>query len=201
MSTDVAGTDETIESMELVGSWRTMMGAGVLLALLGVLAIIFPFVTGISLSILLGALLVVGSILHFAHAFSAQGWKGFIWQVLLGVLYVFAGISLLANPVLGLATLTILLIAFFVVDGVVELVMGFQLRGQTGWGWMMASGVLSLLVAGLIWTGLPSSAAWAVGLLFGIGLLSSGVSMMVVARSSRKLADSTSPPAGETPSA
>jgi len=185
MSTETgSGGEQTMTSVQ--GSWRYLMGAGAILAILGVLAIIFPFVTGLALSLLLGALLVVGSILHFAHAFSAQKWTGAVWQILLGLLYVVAGIALMANPVVGITTLTILLIAYFLVDGVIEIVMGFQLRGEHGWGWMIASGVISLILAGLIWVNFPSSAAWAVGLLFGVGLLTTGISMMLVANGGRR---------------
>jgi uncharacterized membrane protein HdeD (DUF308 family) len=166
--------------------WQFLLGAGVILAILGVLAIVFPFVTGVAISVLFGALLIVGSILHFAQAFSGRGWSGFIVQILLGVLYAVAGISLMANPVVGLATLTILLVAFFVIDGILEIVMGIRLRGERNWVWPIVSGVISLALAYLIWTGFPSSAVWAVGLLVGVGLLTSGLQMILVAMGGRR---------------
>lgn len=177
---------ETVSEMQM--SWRTMMVGGVLLALGGLLAIFFPFVTGLSLSVALGAILVVVGFIHGAHAFSAQGWKGALWQAVLGVVSVVAGILVLANPILGLTTLTLLLIAYFVVDGVVEIVWGARIRGQSRWGWAIASGVLSLIVAGLLWAGFPASATWAVGLLFGVGLLSTGVTMMMFGMEARNAA-------------
>lgn len=179
-----SGTMETMPGLE--ASWRSLEVAGIVIALLGVLGILFPYVTGISISLLLGGVLVVGALIHVAHAFRARGWKGFAWQAILAIVYAFAGISLLANPVLGLATLTILLIAYFLVSGIVETVMGLQLRGEPSWGWVVASGVLSIVLAGLLWAGFPSTAAWAVGLLFGISLLSTGISMYSVGRSAKK---------------
>lgn len=178
--------------------WQFLMGAGILLAVLGVLGMIFPFVTGVTLSVLLGALLVVGSIFHFAQAFSGRGWRGFAVQVLLGLVYVAAGISLLANPVIGLTTLTLLLVAFFVVQGVLEILMGVRLRGERNWVWPVVSGVVSLVLAWLIWTSWPSSAAWAVGLLFGVGLLTSGIQMVLVAMGGRRALEeaATTPTAG-----
>ncbi len=165
-----------------------MLVGGVLLALGGLLAIFFPFVTGLSLSVVLGAILVVAGFVHGAHAFSAQGWKGALWQAVLGVISVVAGILVLANPVLGLATLTLLLIAYFFVDGIVEIVWGARIRGQSRWGWAIASGILSLIVAGLLWAGLPTTATWAVGFLFGIGLITTGVTMIMFGMEGRSAA-------------
>lgn len=186
---------ETESSAEMVSgtaepSWRASMGAGAIIAVIGVLAILSPFVAGVSLSILLGALLVVGGLVHVARAFSG-GWKRFFVQGLLAVVYAIAGIALLSNPVIGLTTLTILLVAFLFVEGILEIVMGFQARGEKGWSALVVSGVLALVIAGLIWAGFPSSALWAVGLLFGVNLLVSGVSMMFMAQGSRSAARET----------
>lgn len=158
--------------------------SGAFIAFLGILAIVAPFVAGLTLSIALGVLLIIAGITAIAHAFSAQGWMGFGFQVVLGVVYAIAGIALVVNPVLGLATLTILLVAFLVVDGVVELGMGLFLRDQPNRLGLLISGVLALVLAALIWVGLPSSAAWAVGLLFGVNLLATGLSMVFLARGS-----------------
>ncbi|MWG35534.1 HdeD family acid-resistance protein [Halomarina oriensis] len=159
-----------------------MVATGVVVSLLGLLAIVFPFVTGVSISVLLGALLVVGALFHVAHAFSAGGVGGFALQVVLAAVYAIGGIALLANPVLGLVGLTLLLVGYFVADGVVEILLGVRLRGEAGGTWFVVSGVLSLLVAGLLWIGFPSTAVWAVGLLFGINLLSSGIALVFVGR-------------------
>jgi len=88
---------------------------------------------------------------------------------------------------------TILLTAYFLVEGVVEIFMGFRLRPESNWGWVIASGVVSLLLAGLLWVNWPSSAAWAVGLLLGVALLSSGISMILVAWGGRRAARAGTP--------
>ncbi|WP_135823676.1 HdeD family acid-resistance protein [Halorussus ruber] len=168
---------------------RVAVFAGAIIAVLGALATLFPFVTGLSLSILFGALLAVGALVHVAHAFSAGSLWSAIWQVVLGALYGFAGITLVANPVVGLATLTLLVVVFFVVDGVVEIGWALAGRPNDGWVWMLASGVVSLLLAVLLWAGFPSTALWAVGVLFGVNLLSTGVTLVALGVTSRRSAE------------
>lgn len=180
MSTD---TSSSSYMSTAVGDQKRMFTVvGIVLAALGVLAILFPFVTGVSLSILLGVLLVVGALLHVAAAFSAPGWTGSLVQVGLGLLYAIAGVSLLANPVLGLTTLTLLLVAYFFVEGVALIVMGLLTRTEKGWIWSAVSGVISILLAAMLFAGFPSTAAWAVGLLFGVHLLSTGIGLVLVGR-------------------
>ncbi len=178
-------TDEEYAAYSLQKGWRTLAIAGGVIALIGVLAIAFPFVTGISMTYLLGALLVLGGIVHGVHAFSARGWKGSLWQVTLGVVSALAGLLLLANPVLGLASLTLLVIAYLLVDGIAELGLSLRMGAQKGRGWIAASGAISLVLAGLLWLGFPADAMWAVGLLVGVSLLATGISMVFVAVAGR----------------
>ncbi|MFC7132746.1 MULTISPECIES: HdeD family acid-resistance protein [Salinibaculum] len=179
MSTDTPSMSPTVSDEGAQGQ-RGLLFVGALIAVLGVLAILAPFVTGIGLSLLLGALLVLGGLAHVAHAFSASGWTGSLWQIALAIIYAFAGISLLANPVIGLATLTLLLIFYLAIMGLVEVVGGLLTRSDPRWGWVVVSGVISLLLAGLLWAGFPSTAEWALGLLVGIHLLSTGIMLALV---------------------
>lgn len=157
---------------------------GILLALLGLLALFTPFVTGLALSVLLGAVLVVGALVHVAAAFSAGSAMKVAWQALLGIVYGFAGISVLTNPILGLTTLTLLVIAFFVAEGVVQLV--WAVTGGAGSRlWLGLSGAISLLLAAMLWSGFPATALWAVGVLFGLDLLVTGISMIMYGRKQR----------------
>ncbi len=161
-------------------NWRYLMGVGVLITVLGVFAVAAPFVTGVTVSILLGALLVFGALGHVVNAFTAGGLAGTVWQVALAILYAVAGISLLANPVIGLTTVTLLLIAYFAAEGLIEIAVGVQRRAEPHWVWYVASGAVSLVLAGLLWAGFPSTAAWAVGLLTGLHLLSTGLLLVYV---------------------
>jgi len=187
-------TESVSTSVDDVGgsNVRGFVVGGVLIALLGLLALLAPFLTGIALSVLLGGALVVGALVHLAAAFSAGSATGVVWQVLLGVVYGVAGISLLTNPIFGLATLTLLVIGFLVAEGVVQLV--WAVAGSAGSRLGVGlSGIVSLLLAGLLWSGFPSTALWAIGVLFGVDLLVTGGAMVVHGRSQRAVAVAETP--------
>jgi len=168
------------------------MAGGILVALLGLLGVLFPLVPGLNLSFAFGALLVAGSAVHVAHAVATAGWSGFLWQVVLGIVYGVAGIVLLVGSALGLTSPTLLvLVVYLGVQGIVLFVMADRVRPESNWGGVLASGGVSLLLAGLLWTDWPSDATWAVGLLFGAALLSTGGAMMLVAWGGRRAARRT----------
>jgi uncharacterized membrane protein HdeD (DUF308 family) len=147
---------------------------GIILIILGVLAILFPFLTTIAVKVFLGWLFLIGGVVQIIHAFSAKQWGGFLWSLLIGLLYVIVGAWLAFFPLTGILALTILVAAMFVVEGILEIVMAFRMRPLQGWGWALFSGIVALAVGVLIFAGLPSSAVWAIGLLVGINMISSG---------------------------
>ncbi|EMA31101.1 HdeD family acid-resistance protein [Halobiforma nitratireducens] len=189
--TSTSTADPTNYSLER--GWRTLAIAGGVVGLLGLLAIAAPFVTGVSVTLLLGAVLVAGGIVHGAHAVTARGWRGQLWQATLGVVSIVAGLILLANPVLGLASLTVLAIAYLLVDGVAELWLGVRsgMADQPGRRAIAASGALSVVLAVLLWAAFPADAAWAVGTLVGVALFVTGISMAAVAVAGRDAAAKT----------
>lgn len=173
-----------VDSVKVTGEeneTRPLAIAGGVVGLLGILAITFPVATGLSITFLLGALLVLSGVVHGAHAFTVRGWSGSLWQVTLGVVSVLAGVLLLVNPLVGLASLTLLVIAYLLVDGIAELLVSLRMGGEEGRNWIAASGVVSLALAALLWVGFPATAAWAIGLLVGASLLVTGISMVMVA--------------------
>lgn len=190
MSTQTIKRSEgtTIGENSVVESWRPLMFVGVVLTALGVLAIVFPFYTGIAVELLFGGLLLAGAIAQGFHAIGAQRWSGVFAELGLGALYLIAGLVLLSNPLLGLATLTLILGAFFLADGVVEIYMAWTVRPESNWVGLLLSGALSLALAGLILVGWPSTALWAVGLLFGVNLMATGVALAALAVGGRRIA-------------
>jgi uncharacterized membrane protein HdeD (DUF308 family) len=147
---------------------------GILLIVLGVAAIAFPFLTTIAVKIFIGWLFLIGGILQIVHAFSTRAWSEFLLDLLIGVLYLVAGGWLAFLPLTGIITLTVLLALLFIFEGVLELGIAFRIRPHTGWVWMLLSGIVAIAVGVLLIAKLPSSAAWAIGLLVGVNLIVSG---------------------------
>lgn len=192
MSTVTPDTDSPGYSLRT--GWRTLALAGGIVALLGVVAMAFPFVSGISVAIGLAAVFLVAAVVHAAHAFTARGWRGRLWQLTLAAITAVAAVVLLANPVLGLVSLTILLVAYLLVDGATELWMAARMAGESGRAGIAASGALSLVLAAMLWIGFPADAAWAIGLLVGVSLFVTGLSMAFVAYAGRAVDDVASAP-------
>jgi len=147
---------------------------GILLIVLGIAAIAFPFVTTIAAKVFLGWLFLIGGIVQIFHAFSTRAWSEFLLDLLIGVLYVVAGGWLAFFPLTGIVTLTLLLAVMFILEGVVQAGIAFRIRPHAGWVWMLLSGIVAIAVGVLLIAKLPSSAAWAIGLLVGINLMMSG---------------------------
>ena len=168
--------------------WGWFLALGILLLLAGCAAIAFPLVSTVAVKIALGWVFLIGGVLMIVHAFSAAQWRGFLWEILLGLLYILAGGYLAFFPLTGIITLTILLAALFLVEGGLEVIMAFRVRPHEGWGWLLFSGLIAVAAGALIALGLPSSAAWAIGLLAGINLISTGWGFLFLALAGRRAA-------------
>jgi uncharacterized membrane protein HdeD (DUF308 family) len=193
MDAEMSQDTEALLASVVRDSGRSLMAVGALLGVLGVIGVIFPIFSSLTVGVFFGAALAVAGFAHVAHAFSAPGWKGALGELLLALVFLVAGIGLLANPVLALTSLTLLFIAYLVAEGVALLYFAWTLRAERSWVWSVASGALSFLIAGLLWAGFPSTAAWALGLLVGVNLLSTGVSMIVIGYAASKTAETTPP--------
>jgi len=167
--------------------WGWFLALGIVLLLAGVAAIAFPFLSTIAAKIALGWIFLVGGVVLLVHAFSIKGWRGFLMELLIGVLYVVAGGWLAFFPFTGIVTLTILLAALFLAEGILEVIMAVRVRPHEGWVWLLLSGLVAIAVGGLIAYELPSSATWAIGLLAGVNLLSTGISFIVLALAGRRI--------------
>jgi uncharacterized membrane protein HdeD (DUF308 family) len=166
--------------------WGWFLTLGIALVVAGIAAIMFPLVSTIAAKIALGWIFLATGIVMIIHAFSIQKWGGFLMELLLGVLYLFAGGWLAFFPFTGIITLTIVLAALFLAEGVLEVIMGFRVRPHEGWGWLVFSGLVAVAVGLLIAAELPSSAVWAIGLLVGVNLLTTGISFIVMAFAGRR---------------
>ena len=127
-------------------NWGWLLAFGILMIILGLFAIGAPVMATIAVQVVLGWLLVIGGIAEAIHAFMAQNWRGFLFELLSAILYVVVGALLLFNPLLGAAALTLLLAVFLVVEGIFKIIMALRVRDHRGWGWLLASGILSLIL-------------------------------------------------------
>jgi uncharacterized membrane protein HdeD (DUF308 family) len=166
--------------------WGWFLALGIVLILAGLVAIAFPLLGTIAVKIMLGWLFLIGGVMMIMHAFQAPGWQGFLWELLVGILYAVAGAYLAFFPLTGLLTLAILLAVMFIIEGVFEVIQAFRVRPHEGWGFLLLSGIAALAVGVLITLSLPSSAEWALGLLAGINLLFSGWSYVFLALAGRR---------------
>ena len=177
----------------LTKSWKLLLTAGIISVVLGAIAIIVPPLASVTITYLVGVLLLIGAVAFVAEAISRGSTGHRIWSALLAVLYVFAGVWLIINPVSGTITLTWILAIFFLLIGVLRLIAGIASRGKVpNAGWTIVNGVLSIVIAVLVIGDLPSSAAWAIGLLVGIQLLFDGFALIATAMAGKQLAESGS---------
>lgn len=190
MSTAMPGLPPELREA-LSKNWKLLLAGGIISVVLGLIAIIIPPLASVGITILVGILLLVGAVGMVAEAISRGTTGHRIWSGILAVLYVIAGVWLLINPVEGTITLTVVLIVFFLVIGLFRLIAGIQGRsgGVPNAGWMIVNGILSIAIAVLVLLDLPSSAAWAIGLLVGIQLLFDGMMLITTAMAGKKLAE------------
>jgi len=167
-------------------NWGWFLALGIVLVLAGMAAIAFPLLSTIAAKVALGWIFMVGGALMIVHSFSAPRWRGFLFGLLIGILYLVAGGWLAFFPFTGIITLTLLLAALFLAEGVLEAIMAFRVRPHEGWVWLLLSGLIAVAVGVMIGLNLPSSATWAIGLLAGINLLSTGISFIVLALAGRR---------------
>jgi len=192
MSTAMPGLPPEIKTA-LGKSWKLLLTAGIISTVLGAIAIILPPLASVTITYLVGILLLIGAVAYVAEAISRGSTGHRIWSGVLAVLYVVAGVWLIINPVSGTITLTLILAIFFLLIGVLRLIAGIASRGKVpNAGWTIVNGVLSIVIAVLVIGDLPSSAAWAIGLLVGIQLLFDGIALIVTAMAGKKLAESGS---------
>jgi uncharacterized membrane protein HdeD (DUF308 family) len=168
--------------------WKAFLFEGILLAVLGLAAIIVPPLAGLAVTIFLGWMFLISGIAGLFVTFWARQMPGFWWSLISAVLGVVVGLILLARPVQGVLTLTIVVGAYFLAEGVTSIMYALEHRRELSerWSWMLFAGVLDLLIAIMIISGLPGSAEWAIGLLVGINLLFGGASLIGMALAARQ---------------
>jgi uncharacterized membrane protein HdeD (DUF308 family) len=167
--------------------WVLFLIEGIALVIFGAIAVVLPGIAGLAVTILLGWLLLFSGILGLVTTIWMRQLPGFWWSLLSALLAIVTGIALLAWPIGGVQSLTLVLAAFFIIEGVASIMYALDHRRQLigRWGWMLASGIIDLLLALLILVGFPSTAEWAIGLLVGINMLMGGTALTAIALHAR----------------
>ncbi len=168
--------------------WVTLLIEGIILLVLGAAAIVVPPIATLAVTIFLGWLLFISGVVGLISTFWMHQAPGFWWSLLSAVLGIVAGILLILWPVTGVLSLTIVMVAFFIIEGIASIMFAAEHRRQLSgrWGWMLASGIIDLILAAIILTGLPGSAVWAIGLLLGINLVFGGSALISMALAARQ---------------
>jgi uncharacterized membrane protein HdeD (DUF308 family) len=170
---------------------------GVILIVAGFLAIMSPLVAGLSLTIMVGAMLAVSGIGQCFLAFKAGAFAQGLMVLIVGVLMTFAGFYMMTQPLSGLASITLILVAYLVATGLFEIITAFQIRPAQGWGWELFNGIVTLLLGIMLWRQFPLSGAWAVGVIFGIKMIFSGWAFVFIGRAVKQAAQNSEP--GDAP--
>jgi uncharacterized membrane protein HdeD (DUF308 family) len=166
--------------------WKLFLAQGIVMIILGALAVAVPNIATLAVEIFVGWLFFAGGIFRAISVWQSRQAPGFAWSLLAAVLSVLLGLILIFHPLAGVLTLTMVLVAFFIIEGIASIVAAIEHRQHLrSWGWVLFSGIIDLLLAYLIWQGWPSSAAWAIGLLVGINMLFLGLSLVMTALAAR----------------
>lgn len=166
------------EAIQKTKGW--FLGAGIIMILLGMMAISVPLVAAIAIEALFGWLFVIGGIVASIHSFRALNSGKCLLRLLSGIFYIAIGTIFLVYPMQGVLTITLLLAILFSFEGIMKIAVAVQLRSKPNWGWLLASGIAALILASLIFSGYPGSATWVLGLLVGINLIFSGWTMVML---------------------
>jgi uncharacterized membrane protein HdeD (DUF308 family) len=189
----MATTNSEIEQMraQVAGAvsrhWGLFLFEGIVLLILGTLAVLAPVIASVAAAVFFGWLLLISGIVGLVTTFRARHAPGFWWALLSALLGIIAGGLLLVWPLQGTLSLTAVLIAFLFIEGVVSIMYALEHRNALSgrWGWMLASGILDVALGLLLFLGLPGTALWALGLLIGINMLFGGWSLIFMALHAR----------------
>lgn len=172
-------------SPEINSNKRGSLWLGILLVALGIIGIAIPNFSTIVVESWLALLLVSAGGAKVAYAFQTRDRGGFVWKLLLGLLYAATGAMLFFNPLTGVLTLTFLLGTFLLTEGTFELILAFRLRGEPNWAWALSNGIITLVLGAIVWFGWPSNAPWLLGTVVGASVLVTGISRVMLSLNGR----------------
>lgn len=159
----------------------------ILLIIAGLFALIVPEISGVAITLIFGWLMIVSGFTHFIFAFKTHTTGGLIWELLIGAVYLFTGVYLVLHPLDALLALTLILACYLFFEAIVEFIQYFQLRPRHGAGWLIVDGIVTLVLAIMIWRSWPASSIWVVGTLVGISMIFSGFSRLMLSLAAKRV--------------
>ena len=168
--------------------WGWFLALGIVFIVGGIFAMFAPVVASVAVAIAIGATFVVVGAVQIVQAWSMRSWGGFIWQMIIGLVVLIGGVAALINPIVAAVTLGLLIGVMFLAKGVMQIMFALRYRPHAGWGWIMAAGILAVVVALMIIFSWPFSGLWVPGTLAGISFIFSGWSYVMIAMTGRRLA-------------
>ena len=168
------------------GAAGISIGWSIVMIVMGFVAVLLPFAAGIGVSIVVSWIIAFAGVAYLVYAFAATGIGAFLWRMLIGAIYVFGGGYLALHPGLALESLTLVVAVIFFLEGIMEIVVFYQLRAMSGSGWILSDALVTLLLAYLIWRPWPFGSLWAVGTLVGANLIFRGVTWLMYSSSARR---------------
>jgi uncharacterized membrane protein HdeD (DUF308 family) len=178
--------ETVLDGMKKASGWSIALG--ILMIVAGIIAMFAPWEAGLVITLVIGWCAIFNGFAQIVYAFRTHGGWHVALEVILGIIYIIAGLYLLMHPGAGLLALTLILASFLLVYGIFALVLAFRMKPHNGWGWVLFDGIITLLLGILIWAHWPWTSAWVVGTLFGISIFISGITRLMVSLAIRKVA-------------
>jgi uncharacterized membrane protein HdeD (DUF308 family) len=172
---------------DLIHNWGWLLALGILLVVLGTIGLGMTFWLTLATVFVFGIFFLIGGVVQLVQAFKCRGWKSILWHVVIGILYVLAGLIIMNDPLMASAMLTLLLGGVLIGIGIVRIVMAFQLRGFKNWGWPLIGGIAAIILGFMIVAQWPISGFWVIGLLVAIEMIFSGWSYIIIALGARQM--------------
>ncbi len=161
------------------------IAVGILVIILGVIAIARPFFASIASALVFGWVFILAGIVQIVHAFQSRRDGHITWKLIIGILYLLAGILIVANPFQGVITLALVLGITIFMQSAIQVVMAFRMRPSRNWGWVLLSGILGIILGIFIWSAWPFNADWIIGTWVGVNLLLDGTWILALSTGAR----------------
>jgi uncharacterized membrane protein HdeD (DUF308 family) len=178
--------EAVLDGIKRASGWSIVLA--ILMIIAGIIAMFAPWEAGLVITLVVGWSAIFNGCAQIVFGFRTHGGWHIALEVILGIIYIIAGIFLLMHPLGGLLALTLFLASFLLVYGVFALVLAFRMRPHRGWGWVLFDGIVTILLGILIWAHWPLNSGWVVGTLFGISIFVSGITRLMVSLALRGVA-------------